>query len=116
MEPFETADRADRLGATMRLLGVVYEHPEDAITGSNEAELLTEDEWSAWRRVDDVDVELASACLIAEYELRNRQWDALERLGAALSTIDVSPLTEDEARGALTAVIELGWALAPPEE
>lgn len=116
MEPFETADRADRLGATMRLLGVVYEHPEDAITGSNEAELLTEDEWSAWRRTDEVDLCLANSCLIAEYELRNRQWNALERLGAALSTGDAATMPEEEARKALAAVIELGWTLAPPEE
>ncbi|MFY9488056.1 MAG: hypothetical protein WAP35_05090 [Solirubrobacterales bacterium] len=116
MEPFETADRADRLGASMSLLGIVYEHPRDALRRLEAEPFLTEDEWSAWRRTDDRDIELASACLNAEFELRNRQWDALERLGAAFATGDAATMPEAEARKALAAVIELGWALAPPEE
>lgn len=70
--------RAERLGATMLLFGIVREPATDAL--EREPPLLTEDELEAWRATDDEDVRLAHACLNAEFELRDRQWQALEFL------------------------------------
>ncbi len=69
--------RAERLGAAMRLFGLVREPAEAALEATTQLPLLTADEWEAWRATDDEDVRLAHACLNAELELRERQWQAL---------------------------------------
>lgn len=44
---------------------------------------------------------LAHSCLNVEFELRDRQWDALERFGA--------PVAAGDGLGAAQAAVELGW-------
>lgn len=73
--------------------------------------------------IDDSDVELACACYAAERELRERGFDALERLAAALATAEVEPGADvdervaalpDDALGDLgRAAYELGWLRDP---
>lgn len=114
-------DRADRLGVAMLAFGLVRERPLEALRSSAECALLTADELDAWRECDDEDLALAQACLVAEFELRARQWDALERLGAALSngsgeTTDerVATMPEADAREALRSALALNWDLPTP--
>lgn len=109
-------DRADRLGATMLLLGIVREPAEAAVQRAAEFPCLTPDEWEAWRETDDEDFRLAHACLNAEFEHRARQFDALERFGTAYAagTGDsyaerVASMPAEEARASLLAAVDLGW-------
>ncbi len=75
-----SSDRSDRLGAGVLLLGLVREPGADALDGANACGLLREDEWQAFRDFEDEDLALVHACLGAEFELRARQWSALEFL------------------------------------
>ncbi len=67
-------ERAERLGVTMLLFGLVREPARDALQGSKDTELLTHDEFEAWRSSDDEDLRLGQACIEAEFELREHQW------------------------------------------
>lgn len=96
-----TSERADRLGAVMLVLGLVKEPAPAALDGLAETPLLTTEEWEAWRSIEPEDRDLAWACLTAEFELRERQWAALERFGAAQAAGD--------ELGAAVAAVELGW-------
>ena len=97
----DAAERGDRLGVTMRMLGLVREPAPAAVEGASAAGLLTEEEWEVWREGDDQDIALAHACLTAEFELRERQWSALEAFGAAVAAGD--------GLGAVSAAVDLGW-------
>ncbi len=72
--------RAERLGAAMLLFGLVREPATAALRAAGDLPLVTDDAWAAWRSADDEDVRLAHACLRTEFELRDRQWQALEFL------------------------------------
>lgn len=76
-------ERAERLGVTMLLFGLVREPARDALQGSKDTELLTHEEVEAWRSSDDEDLRLGQACIEAEFELRDHQWQALELLDYA---------------------------------
>lgn len=76
-------ERAERLGVTMLLFGLVREPARDALQGSKDTELLTHEEVEAWRSSDDEDLRLGQACIEAEFELREHQWQALELLDYA---------------------------------
>ncbi len=97
----DAAERADRLGATLLILGLVREPAVSALHGLEDTPLLTVEEWEAWRSADAADLVLAHACLNAEYELRERQWNALERFGAARAAGD--------SLAAAVAAVDLGW-------
>jgi hypothetical protein len=71
-------ERADRLGAAVLLLGLVRQPAVEAVDAAAEVDLLTADEWDAWRSADETDLRIAHACLVAQYEQRAREWAALE--------------------------------------
>lgn len=104
----DTAERADRLGAVLLILGLVRQPAAAALHGLEDTPLLTSDEWAAWRSADAADLVLAHACLNAEYELRERQWTALERFGAARAAGD--------ELAAAAAAHDLGWHHKLPNE
>jgi hypothetical protein len=119
----DAEDRAGRLGAAMLLLGLVREPAAAAVEALQDTPLLTAEEWEAWRSLDAEDRALALACLNAEYELRDRQWSALEAFGAAYAAgrgdgFDerIKTMPAEEARRILIAAYDLGWHFPMPEE
>lgn len=119
----DVADRADRLGAALLVLGLVREPGTEALEASAEIQLLTADEWDSWRNLDDDDIALVHACLNVEFELRSRGFAALQRFGAAWSTSagatpeeHIASISADAARETLAATFALGWNYPVPAE
>lgn len=117
------SERADRLGASLRLFGLVREPGHAAVEAAAVMPLLSAEEWEAWRETDDDDRALALACLNVEFELRERQWRALEEFGAAYSAGQgataeerIKTMPADDARRALLAAFNLGWQHPPIED
>lgn len=85
----DAAVRARRLRVALTLFGTVIEDPRAAMDASN---TLTEegrpmfepDDIYAFRAGDQVDLDLANACLSIERNLRDAEWAALERVLAAI--------------------------------
>jgi len=77
-------DRAERLGISMLIFGLVLEPASAALAALAEVPLLTEGELEIWREGDDEDIALTNACLQVEYGLRAEQWRALMLLDIAL--------------------------------
>lgn len=100
-------DRADRLGAAMLVLGLVHEPATAAVAALEEVPLLTDDQWEAWRDLDNADLALTHECLRAQFETRAREWEALERFLAAWPH---DPIT------AAQAALDLGWGWMPDED
>lgn len=93
-------ERAERLGVTMLLFGLVREPARDALQGSKDTELLTHEEVETWRSSDDEDLRLGQACIEAQFELRDHQWQALELLDYAYNE---PPFSEAPCSGAAGA-------------
>lgn len=70
--------RAERLRVHVFIFGLVREEPRDALCGTWDA--LGLNEIDLFRTGDDEDLALSNACLEAEAALRQREWEALERL------------------------------------
>lgn len=69
------------------------------------------------------DFDLAWECAAVAQDLRDRQWDALEQLGAAFAAGEgatgeerIASMPAEEARRALLAAYRLGWNLPAPAE
>ena len=116
------SERADRLGAAMLTLGLVREPAESALQALEDTPLLTGDEWDAWRALEPDDIALVHACLIAGFELRDRQWSALEAIGTAFAAGEgdtpeerIATMPADDSRRALLATYALGWNFPAPQ-
>jgi hypothetical protein len=112
------SERAVRLGVAVLTFGVVNEPPRDALAAM--FPLLHEEAVDIWRDGDDADRDIANACLLAEAELRTREWDALGTLLAAIPPggdyWDVQYLPAPDAIPALQALGTLGWFSVEEEE
>jgi hypothetical protein len=99
------SSRADRLGAAILVCGLVREPADAAIRALEDLPLLDGEQWEAYRDLDHEDVALLRACLEVEFEIRDREWEALDRLGASLAL--GGGFAADML--ALSALIDLGW-------
>jgi len=130
--------RADRLGATLLLFGLVRESRTDALAAVEDLPMLSAAEWEAWRAGDDEDVALALACINAEFELREAEWRCLEFLlyvqtspaatsaarpgepaggaGTVGEGAGVEMVLIPRAQGIAVAIQALSWHLPPPQD
>lgn len=108
--------RADRLGASLVMFGLVNQPPREAMEAS--FPLLSMEAKKALRDVTAEDIALSNACLTVEREHRARQWAALEAFGAAWAggEGEIETMDADDARAALRAAYELGWNFAAPDQ
>ena len=113
----DTPRRAETLRVNCFIFGTVRQPPREAFGATRP--LLYADELWLHSYGGDEDTHLAAACIEATFELRRRQWDALETLLPFLEPEDewddrkwadrLEDLPEPEFHRAARAALELGW-------
>lgn len=83
------SERADRLGVSLFMFGLVNQPPREAMAAT--WPLLTVEQIALFRDLTEEDISLANACLEVEAERRSLQWTALELLSARNSPSITEP-------------------------
>jgi hypothetical protein len=102
-------ERAATLGAAMLVCSLVQEPPPDALLATADVCLLTEDEWNAWRAMDDDELPLIHACLQVEWAVRSDEFAALELLDLDRT------IGGCDSIAVARALTTLGWHVPAPE-